>query len=106
MFVIEKVVEDMPDSVPLMEMLNELFYLNATYNGSDLVVGNGDEQLIKIIDTLKRTIQLDPDFKLSEISVEKLNMYVNGLVSYGIMKCKVLINPNQGDEGNAVIGSK
>ncbi|WP_270767782.1 hypothetical protein ACGIJG_09420 [Lacticaseibacillus rhamnosus] len=106
MFTIMAVIEDLPDSTPLVERLYELFLDNAEFDGAKMVVSDGDQQVKLIGESLLESLRLDPGFADLDISIEKARIYVRALISYGIMKCKILINPNDKDEKDAIVGSE
>lgn len=59
-----------------------------------IVVGDGDEQLDKIKNELIKQIKNDPRFQKSNFTEEKLCIFIYLLLSYGVSKCKVLLQPD------------
>ncbi|KRK89736.1 hypothetical protein FC99_GL000213 [Levilactobacillus koreensis JCM 16448] len=94
-FTILKISEDFPDSEPIMRKLRTLFYDEAKFYNHELVVGDGDKQLDEIYEKISRSITHDPRFIDSSIKELKMDAFVYGLMSYGILKCKILKNPNE-----------
>jgi len=95
-FLISEVIEsDIIDSETIMKKLRTLFIKNANVKDGKIVVGNGDEQLEEILKTLIRTIKDDFRYPDSDITIEKIEEFTYGLMAYGVMKCKILKNPNE-----------
>lgn len=96
---ISNISEDFPDSEPIMRKLRTLFYNEAEFRNHALVVGNGDKQLDAIYKKISESITHDPRFNNANIKELKTEAFVYGLMSYGILKCKILKNPNEESDG-------
>lgn len=100
--IVSNAVEDLKDSAPLICQLRKAFLDNADYSkDGDLIVDNGDAQIDSIINKFLIVIKQDPNFLNSHISIESTEVFVRALIGYGIMKCKVLINPLERSNANA-----
>jgi hypothetical protein len=95
MAVIEEAIQSMLDSQPLIMRLVELFAQVTFVEDGKIAPGNGDAQLQSIEDEITQAILNDPEFPGLDISIEIVRMFVRGLVSYGVMICKILLNPNE-----------
>jgi len=96
MNVVERAITDMVDSQPLIRRLTELFVQVLVLDDENHIVpGNGDKQLESIQSKLYETITNDPSFPTLGITDEVTHLFVTGLVGYGIMTCKILLNPNE-----------
>lgn len=100
-FKVSQVIEDFPDSEPIIKKLRTLFVNNANFEDGEMVVGDGDEQLEKIRLKLRDAIDHDPRYDQEKgITEEKIDSFTYALLAYGVMKCKVLINPDEKGDGD------
>lgn len=95
MNIIEESVQDMVDSQPLIMRLAKLFADVLLIKDGKIVPGNGDSQLKIVEQKLNDSILNDSEFWKLGISIEVVDQFVIGLVSYGILICKILLNPNE-----------
>lgn len=95
MNIIEESVQDMVDSQPLIMRLAKLFADVLLIKDGKIVPGNGDSQLKIVEQKLNDSILNDSEFWKLGISIEVVDQFVRGLVSYGILICKILLNPNE-----------
>ncbi|MGR8827514.1 hypothetical protein N2E09_07840 [Leuconostoc citreum] len=94
---IEEVMDNLPNSARIVQKLRKLFLKEAKRNEfRKKIVGNGDEQLDAISEKLRLLIKSDTRFLKKSFSEEGLDQFIMALLAYGVYKCKVLLNPNEG----------
>ncbi|VDG22711.1 hypothetical protein [Lactobacillus koreensis] [Lactiplantibacillus mudanjiangensis] len=95
--------EDLTNSEPIVKKLSLMFYDVAIYEDDQITTGNGDKQLEEIQKKLEEVITCDPRIIESDITSEKITTFALALMAYGVMKCKVLLNPNLAEGENVDI---
>lgn len=100
-----KVLEkEFPDSQKVVENVKNIFsdHTPIGKNGEP-IVGNGDECLKNMHEDIKGRIASDPSFLSSNIDDLELDKFIVALLQYGVMKCQILLNPNNYKESDDVI---
>ncbi|WP_270219108.1 hypothetical protein [Lactococcus garvieae] len=84
------------NSQRIIQKIRRLFFNHCSFDiNCNPIPDNGDEILDGIFKDLKAEIAGDLEFVKSQISIEELEQFVIALLQYGVVECKILVNPNQ-----------
>lgn len=94
---IDEVMKDFLDGEKIDKKLALMYQREVLIKDGRPAVGDGDSQLNKIYDELRKLIVNDVHFDVNEYSDEELDFFCVGLIAYGVSKCKILIAPEIND---------
>lgn len=92
---IEEVMKEFFDTQALIKKLQRQF-IDEAYKRGDTPenITDGDIILDSIISELCTLVKNDSSYDPEIIKSEHIEQFCTGLVQYGIMRCKILVNPN------------
>lgn len=93
---ISSVIETFPDSEIIVKKLADLYYDCVDYDDEgDPIAANGDDTINRVLDKLFCVIVNDGAYSSDDVSREEVEQFCIALVQYGVIMCKVLLNPKE-----------
>lgn len=87
---------EFPDGEKIIRSVRNIFIKKRPKNqNGEIIKVDGDYILNEIYDTLEGQIVKSSDYIQNPIDIEDVEQFINALLQYCVIKCKVLDNPNR-----------